>query len=94
MNPASGLYEEFKWETKDSPTPSLSAAHIRQLMEMETTSRDQLLVVALAGWGLRAGEVAALHISQFNRDVPDDDVPISHSRAVRTVLEKYRYCSV
>jgi site-specific recombinase XerD len=75
MNPASGLYEEFKWETKDSPTPSLSAAHIRQLMEMETTSRDQLLVVALAGWGLRAGEVAALHISQFNRDVPDDDVP-------------------
>jgi len=32
-------------------------------------------VVALAGWGLRASEVAALHISQFNRDIPDDDVP-------------------
>ena len=75
MNPASGLYEEFKWESGDSPTPSLSTNHIRQLMEVATTSRDQLLVVALAGWGLRASEVAALHISQFNRDVPEDDVP-------------------
>jgi len=63
-------------------------------MQVATTSRDQLLVVALAGWGLRASEVAALHISQFNRDIPDDDVPILHSRAVRTVLEKYRYYSV
>jgi len=74
MNPASGLYEEFKWEIQDSPTPSLSADHIRQLMGVATTSRNQLLVVALAGWGLRASEVAALHVSQFNRDVPDDDV--------------------
>jgi len=31
--------------------------------------------VALAGWGLRASEVAVLHVSQFNRDVPEDDVP-------------------
>jgi integrase len=31
--------------------------------------------VALAGWGLRASEVAALHVSQFHRDVPEDDVP-------------------
>ena len=75
MNPASGLYEEFKWETEDSPTPSLSAKHIRRLMQVATTPRDQLLVVALAGWGLRANEVAALHISQFNRDVHDDEVP-------------------
>ena len=75
MNPASGLYEEFKWETENSPTPSLSANHIRRLVDVATTSRDQLLVIALAGWGLRASEVAALHISQFNRDVSDDDVP-------------------
>jgi hypothetical protein len=45
------------------------------LVDVATTSRDQLLVIALAGWGLRASEVAALHISQFNRDVSDDDVP-------------------
>lgn len=75
MNPASGLYDEFKWEVEDSPTPSLSSNHIQKLMQAASTTRDQLLVVALAGWGLRASEVAALHISQFERDVPDDDVP-------------------
>jgi len=75
MNPASSLYEEFKWEVQDSPTPSLSATHIRQLMETAATPRDRLLVMALAGWGLRASEVAALHVSQFCRDVSEDDVP-------------------
>jgi len=75
MNPASGLYEEFKWEIEDSPTPSLSATHIRDLIAVATTPRDRLLVVALAGWGLRASEVAALHLSQFERDVPQEDVP-------------------
>jgi len=75
MNPASGLYDEFKWEVEDSPTPSLSASHIRKLMQAAGTTREQLLVVALAGWGLRASEVAALHVSQFHRDVPEDDVP-------------------
>ena len=75
MNPASGLYDEFKWEVEDSSTPSLSANHIRKLMQTSETTREQLLVVALAGWGLRASEVAALHVSQFHRDVPGDDVP-------------------
>jgi site-specific recombinase XerD len=75
MNPASGLYDEFKWELEESSTPALSAGHIQKLMQVTTTPREQLLVVALAGWGLRASEVAALHVSQFNRDVADDDVP-------------------
>ncbi|THE63128.1 site-specific integrase [Salinadaptatus halalkaliphilus] len=75
MNPASGLYDEFKWEVEESPTPSLSANHIQKLMQASETTQEQLLVVALAGWGLRASEVAALHVSQFHRDVPEDDVP-------------------
>ena len=75
MNPASGLYDEFKWEVEESPTPALSAAHIQKLKQAAMTNREQLLVMALAGWGLRAGEVAALHVSQFHRDVPEDDVP-------------------
>ncbi|WP_254280789.1 tyrosine-type recombinase/integrase [Haloarcula marina] len=75
INPASGLYDEFKWEIEDSPTPSLSASHIRDLVEAATSTRERLLVVTLAGWGLRASEVAALHVSQFQRDVPEDDVP-------------------
>jgi len=75
MNPASGLYDEFKWEVEESPTPALSATHVRKLMQATRTTQEQLLVVALAAWGLRASEVAALHVSQFNRDVPEDDVP-------------------
>ncbi len=75
MNPASGLYGEFRWEVEDSPTPSLSATHIRKLMQAAGTTLEQLLVVALAGWGLRASEVAALHVSQFHRDVPEVHVP-------------------
>lgn len=75
MNPASGLYDEFKWEREPSPTPALSPSHIQALMQVATTPREQILLIALAGWGLRASEVAALHVSQFNRDVPDEDVP-------------------
>ncbi|WP_246084517.1 tyrosine-type recombinase/integrase [Salinadaptatus halalkaliphilus] len=75
MNPASGLYDEFKWEIEESPTPALSATHVRKLMQAAQTTREQLLVVALAAWGLRASEVAALHASQFHRDVSKDDVP-------------------
>ena len=75
MNPASGLYDEFKWEVEESPTPSLSTTHVRKLMQAARTTREQLLVVALAAWGLRASEVASLHVSQFDRDVPEDDVP-------------------
>ncbi|WP_311136471.1 tyrosine-type recombinase/integrase [Natronosalvus halobius] len=75
INPASGLYDEFKWEVEESSTPALSANHIRKLTQVATSTREQLLLVALAGWGLRASEVAALHISQFHRNVPADDVP-------------------
>ena len=75
LNPASGLYDEFKWEVEESPTPALSATHVRKLMRVATTTRERFLVMALAGWGLRASEVATLHVSQFHRDVPEDDVP-------------------
>ena len=77
-NPASGLYDEFKWEIQDSSTPSLSTDHVRQLVHVASGPSEELLVVALAGWGLRASEVASLHASQIHRDVPDDDVPYIH----------------
>lgn len=75
----------------DEPTPALSAAHIRGLIGVSTTPRDQLLVMVLAGWGLRASEVAALHISQFNRDVPDDDVPYIAFESRKMDRENYQY---
>lgn len=70
LNPASGLYDEFKFEVESSPTPALTANHVRTLMDTAETSRERLLVVALAAWGLRANEVARLHYDQLHR--PDD----------------------
>jgi len=63
-------------------------------MQASGTTREELLVVALAGWGLRASEVAALHISQFQRNVPEDDVPSSRSRVARTDPARCLFCTV
>jgi integrase len=41
------------------------------MFDAASTSRDRMLVVALAGWGLRAGEVAALHQDQLHLDADD-----------------------
>ena len=73
INPASGLYDEFKWEPEPSATPALTADHVRAVVEAAETPEERLLVTALAGWGLRASEVASLHVSQIERDVADDD---------------------
>lgn len=76
MNPASGLYSEFRWDTKKNPDPpALEAEHVRQLMNAADSASDRLLVVGLAGWGLRANEVASLHVNQIVRLDDDSDVP-------------------
>lgn len=73
-NPASGLYDEFKWKPERSDPSRLDADHVRRLVKTAGDPRERLLVVALAGWGLRANEVAALHVSQLVRD-GEEDVP-------------------
>lgn len=75
VNPAAGLDEEFNWNTVHSDNPRLTADHVRALYTAAEDDREQLLVVALCAWGLRSGEVAALHRSQFVLDDPDADVP-------------------
>jgi integrase len=72
LNPASGLYDEFKFDVEPSSTPALSAEQIRALAEAAETTRERLLIVALAAWGLRASEVASLHIDQIHRPDGDD----------------------
>jgi integrase len=75
VNPAAGLDEEFNWDTNQSDNPRLVAEDVRALYTAAESNREQLLVVALCAWGLRSGEVAALHRSQFVLDDPDTDVP-------------------
>ncbi|WP_232820591.1 tyrosine-type recombinase/integrase [Halorussus litoreus] len=75
VNPATGLHEEFRWQADDSDPSPLAPEHVRALVRAAESPRERLLVVALAAWGLRANEVASLHVSQFVRDVADDEVP-------------------
>ncbi|WP_137286177.1 tyrosine-type recombinase/integrase [Halorussus salinisoli] len=75
VNPATGLHDEFKWQVAESDPSTLSHVHVRALVRAAESPRERLLVVALAAWGLRANEVAALHASQFVRDVGEDEAP-------------------
>ena len=75
VNPATGLYDEFKWQAEETDPSPLAPEHVRQLVRAAESPRERLLIVALAAWGLRANEVAALHVSQFVRDVGDDVSP-------------------
>ena len=75
VNPAAGLNEEFNWETESGDNPRLSAEHVRALYATAEEYRERLMILALCAWGLRSGEVAALHRSQFVLDNPDAEVP-------------------
>lgn len=80
VNPVTGLEDEYRWNrrggTADTPAnPALDPAHVRALSEAAATPSERLLVVALCGWGLRSGEVAALHRSQLVLDPSAGEVP-------------------
>jgi integrase len=73
LNPTDGL--DYNWGGKSSGTssnPPLTADHVAAIFDAADETREQLLVVALCGWGLRSGEVAALHVDQL---VLDKDAP-------------------
>ena len=69
LNPVTGVDREYNWSRDDGETPSnpaLSAAHVGRLYEATDDPAERLLVVALCAWGLRSGEVAALHRDQID----------------------------
>ncbi|WP_435320420.1 tyrosine-type recombinase/integrase [Haloarchaeobius sp. TZWSO28] len=70
-NPAAGLDEEYDWRETDPDPPHLDDGQVRRLYETASSEREELLVLALCAWGLRSGEVARLHRSNF---VFDEDV--------------------
>lgn len=74
LNPTNGL--EYDWSDGDtadeSPVnPALEPDHVRALYDAAVDMRERLLVVALCAWGLRTGEVAALHTHQLHLDTED-----------------------
>jgi integrase len=65
FNPLSNIEAEYDWDRSEPDNTALEPAEISTLLDTATTEARELLVVALAGWGLRPSEVAALHVSQF-----------------------------
>jgi site-specific recombinase XerD len=81
VNPVAGLDDEYRWSRRMDGTEethantALDSTHVRALYKGTTSLSERVLVVALCGWGLRSGEVAALHRSQLVFDPPEADVP-------------------
>ena len=73
-NPLRRAEKEFDWERSEPDNSALDAADVRTLHETASTPEEELLVVGLAGWGLRPNELAALHASQLELD-PEDGAP-------------------
>lgn len=71
-NPLADVTTDFGWERDDPDNKPLTPADVRALTHAADSTEDRLLVVALAAWGLRSGEVARLRINQF-KDVESDD---------------------
>ncbi|MFC4451906.1 tyrosine-type recombinase/integrase [Halorussus aquaticus] len=64
-NPLDGVTTDFGWERAEPDNKALSPSDVRALNNEADTPADRLLLVALAAWGLRSGEVARLHVNQF-----------------------------
>lgn len=72
VNPTNGAEDWFSWtRSSDTEPVALDADHVRAMFDAAVRSRDRMLVVALAAWGLRAGEVAALHDDQLHLDADE-----------------------
>ncbi|MFC7187943.1 tyrosine-type recombinase/integrase [Halorubrum yunnanense] len=75
-NPAATVATSFGgWDTdteSGETKPALRPDQLREILAVCDDRADRLLVVALGAWGLRRGEVAALHVSQF---IPNAEPP-------------------
>lgn len=70
FNPAVGVREKFDWANEQSDSTMLSTSDVRALYEEAASTAERVLVVAVAGWGLRTGEVASLHRSDVDESGP------------------------
>lgn len=56
---------ESRYDPEPADNASLDAHQIRAILDVTESVAERLVVMALAGWGLRRSEVASLHISQI-----------------------------
>lgn len=69
INPTDGAEDWFDWSrSPDQDAVALEPSHVRAMYDTAVRNRDRMMLIALAAWGLRAGEVAALHEDQLHLD--------------------------
>lgn len=101
FNPVDGADRQFDWDRSHNASPvALDAEHVSALNEAAVTGRDRILVIALCAWGLRAGEVAALHEDQLHLDNEKPHIAFDERKngpgtvaVVYGAEEVRRYCS-
>jgi len=71
FSPTNAVNSTFGWTHDDRDPAALEAADVRALYACADSREDSLLVLALAGWGLRPNEVASLHTRQLVLDEED-----------------------
>lgn len=80
FNPLADAEKEYEWEAARPDNPALSADDVRRLHDAAAEPGEALLVVGLAGWGLRPSELAALHVEQLTLDGDDPHVAFGDER--------------
>ena len=81
FNPVKIIPKEFDLETEEADNQGLNAGDVRTLYEAAEDTKEKLIIVGLAAWGLRPNEVAALHEDQLcnmdegTADDEDDEWP-------------------
>jgi len=73
-NPAETIDMEYGWERSEPDNPALSSEQVRRLYDAVESPDEELLVLALCGWGLRRNEVASLHVSQLALEGSDPHI--------------------
>ena len=61
-------------ERSEHDNPALSSGQVRRLYDAVEGPDEELLVLALCGWGLRRNEVASLHVTQLALEGDDPHI--------------------
>ena len=81
FNPGANVDHAEIWDTEgETDNPALSSEQIGALYDAAETPDEQLLILALCGWGLRRSEVASLHSSQLVLEGDDPHITFGEER--------------
>jgi len=65
-NPIERMERRFGWdEEPEYDNPTMSKGQVTKMFQQAASPRERLMIIGLAGWGLRPGELVSLHVSQM-----------------------------